>query len=574
MSWAAGAWAAEPPLELPPGSLAPELSAEVFDPRLGGSLVWLADIEAALAGGTLPVAGPAHAEAAHGAEPPAFAPAAGSETIRVSDRGWRGIEGVAGGATPYPPLLIGGPDIERRVALQPGGSDTYAWGTMRLAAPGLVPGADLAGRDTAMRRVRIRAGLRGWDASRGIETDPAPGALIDAFLGMALTWQPRADGADVPLRDPSAWLDAPIGIRKFLGTGAAEGPADLAGVPFPMVRGGTIGAPVRSCPAVLVNAAARIYRWTDGAGSLVQVYEDGAPVYSYSGDVADVFAAGSPGAGAYISSNAQGMFKLGSDPAGAVTVDGAGGSGPLLATVLRDLLMSTLGLPAGFLDEGSVLATAGAVPFSGGWAWSGQESAREAIRPLLAGLGARLVASRSGGLRLWPLRALSPDARPVARIDPQSAASASLVPIGAPLVPPAAAWSVGYGRTHTTTTTPKPTVSAAERERLAKPYRLASWSDAANLSRYAQASRPDLLETALLASIDAQNLAAAIGALWGVPRQLWQVVQPVGSVLLRDIGDVVWLEWPADGLRAGALGQVVGDGIRASESTASLLILV
>ena len=99
---------------------------------------------------------------------------------------------------------------------------------------------------------------------------------------------------------------------------------------------------------------------------------------------------------------------------------------------------------------------------------------------------------------------------------------------------------MGYARTHSTTTTPKPTVRATERERLAKPYRTAVWSDATNLTRYAQASRPDMVATALL----------------------------------REIGDVVTLQWPADGLRTGALGQVVGDSLRAGDPTASLLVLV
>ena len=46
------------------------------------------------------------------------------------------------------------------------------------------------------------------------------------------------------------------------------------------------------------------------------------------------------------------------------------------------------------------------------------------------------------------------------------------------------------------------------------------------------------------------------------------------SALLRKIGDVVTLQWPADGLRTGALGQVVGDSLRAGDPTASLLVLV
>lgn len=539
---------------------------------MSGALVWIAEIEAALAGGTSAQAGPSHADDAHAADFPAFVAAAGTSTIRVSDRGWRTREADPGGAVPYWPILLDGPNIDRRVALAPGGIDSYAWGSMRLAGAGTLPNASLEGRDTALRQVRIRSGLRGWDAARGLETDPTLAQMTDAFLGLALTWQPRDDGAEVPLRDPTAWLDTTIGVRRFLGTGGAEGPAELAGVPFPIVRGGTSGSPVRSIPVTLVNAASRIYRWTDGPGTLVQVYEDGVAVYTNGGLVADV-AAASPAAGAFVYDNL-GQIRLGSDPAGAITVDGAGGTGPALATVLRELLVTTLALPSGLLDDASVTATAAAVPYAGGWAWTGTETARDAIRPLLAGLGARLVASRTGGLRLWALRAPAAGATPVARFDADSAISVAPVQLGGPLVPPAAAWSVGYGRTHATTTTPKPTVTAAERERLAKPYRVAAWADAENLTRYAQASRPDLVETALTAAADAQGLVDAIGALWGVPRQLWQVTAPVASVLARELGDVVDLEWPADGLRSGAIGQIVGDSVRASDSTASLLILV
>ena len=562
--WAEDAWAAEIVASAPAASSLPGLPGATFDPRMGGALVWVAEIEAALDGGTAALAGPSWAEAPWGSEPLAFLPAGGADTIRVNDLGWRG-------AQPYPPLLLGGPDIERRVALSPGQNDTYAWGSLRLASLDLVPGITLAGRDTALRRVRIRTGIQGWDSARGIPTDPQVANMIDAFLGLALTWRARDDGAEIPLRDPGAWLEAPIGRRKFLGTGGAEGPADLAGKAWPLVRGGSVGAPVRNCPVVLVDAATRLYRWSD-LGRVVQIYEDGAPVYTNAGLVADCAAAGAPGAGAFCH-DVLGQIRLGSDPAGAVTVDGYAGA-IAAATVLRNLLMETVALPAGLLDEGSVLATAGAVPWAGGWAWTGDETARDATRPLLAALGARLVASRSGGLRLWPLRALTATARPVAAYDPRSALAMTPVALDAPLAPPAAAWAVGYARTHVITATPKPTVTAAERERLAQPWRSAAWADATNLTRYAQASRPALVETALLQAVEAQGLADALGALWGVPRSLWQVTLPVGAAVQRDMGDVVRLQWPADGLRDGALGQVVGESLRASEGTSALLVLV
>ena len=573
-AWDDDAWDAEPVAVLPPVPPTPSPAPGAFDPRLGGALIWLADIEAAQDGGSVPEAGPAWDDDAWDAEPPASIPAGGVETIRVSDMGWRGRETDTGGAQPYPPLLIGGPDIDRRVALAPGAQDTYGWGSLRLAAPGLIPGAALAGRDTALRSVRLRAGMQQWDETRGFMMDPPASALVDAFLGVALTWRADDAGAQIPLRDPGAWLDAPIGFRRFLGTGGAEGPAELAGTPWPIVRGGSLSAPVMACPVTLLDAPTRLYRWTDGAPgtAVIAIREDGETVYTDDGVVPDAEAA-TPAPGHAVH-DTHGLIKLGSDPQGVVTVDGVGGGGLLLTEVLRNLLMTTLALPAGLLDEGSVLATAGVAPFQGGWAWTGYETGRAAALPLLAGLGARLVSSRGGGLRLWPLRALPADARPVARIDPNTASAVTPVQLGAPLTPPAAAWTVGWGRTHVTTTTPKETVSTAERDRLAKEWRTRAWSEPANLLRFAQASRPDLVGTALTVGVDAQALANAYGALWGVPRTLWQVTQDTASVLLRDIGDVVALQWPADGLRDGVLGQVVGDGLRAGDPTASLLVLV
>lgn len=571
MTWAANAWASAPwaALQLlpqPPAPSVPSLAPDVFDPRRGGALVWVVDIEARQQGAAAPSAGPAWASVPWASQPPAFTQQAGLETIRISDLGWRD-------ALPYPPLLADGPNIERRVALAPNSSGTYAWGSIRLAAPGSIPGTFLAGRDTAMRQIRVRVGMQGFDRDRGIPMDPPRAQMVSAFLGLGMTWQARQDGAEVPLRDPTAWLDAPIGTRRFLGTGGAEGPADLAGRAWPIVRGGSLANPVRNCPVVLVNAANRIYRWTDGPGTLVALYEDGAPVYTYAGDVADVFASGSPGAGAYYSSNAQGMFRLGGDPAGEITVDGAGG-GSTAAGIIADLLLNKLSLPPEYLDAGSIAGLAAAFPWLCGWAWSGEETGRDAIQPLLAAINARLVASRAGGLRLWPLRALGADARPVARLTVDTAVSADPVPLSAPLMPPAAVWAAGYLRTTTTTTSPKASVTPAERERLAQPWRQVNWVDVANLGLYAQPSRPDRVETALLAGIEAQALANALGALWGVPRSLWQVTLPTASAVLREIGDVVAVDWPADGLRGGVLGQVVGDSLRAGEANASLLILV
>ena len=568
MSWSSDAWGGGAHAEDAPAALPgappppPPIVADLLDPRRGGALVWVVEVEAARDGGTLPAAGPAWAEDAWGAAPPAFIPAGGSQVLRVSDLGWRAPAGAPAGAA-YPPWLLQGPDLDRRVALAPGANDTWGVGVMTFA-----PQAVLDGHDTAMRPVRVRVGQQGWDPGRGLVTDPV--ALGDVFSGLALTWRAGDAGNEVPLRDAAAWLDQPVGVQRFTGAGGAGGTPDLAGQPVPIVRGGDALNPVRACPARLVEPLTQIFRWSD-AGTPVAVREDGAAVYASAGPVADVFAAAAPAAGAYVW-DAAGHVRLGSVPQGQITVDGHGPD-LLAATIVRDLLMGTMGLPAGLLDEGSVLATAGTAPQAAGWAWTGGETGREAVQPLLRALNARLVPARAGGLRLWPLRALPADARPAARLDATSAVACDPVPLDG-LMPPAAAWTVGYGRTHTLTSTPKPTVSAADRERLAAPWRTAAWGDAANLLRYAQPARPPLVETALLTAGDAAALAGVLGALWGVPRTLWRVTVPAGAALARDIGDVVQLGWDIPGLRNAPLGQVVGDSVRAGEPAGALLILV
>lgn len=561
MTWGADPWGAAPAA---PTAAIVALAAAAAS----GALVWVAEIEAARNGGTAPTGGTSWGGGPWGAPQDDFAPGGGIETLRVSDLGWRSRDGDPGGVQPYPPYLLDGPDVERRVALAPGSADTMAWGSLRLARE-----VSLVGTDTALRRVRIRVGRRSEDPARGYATDPLAAALVEAFGGVALTWLGDVDGAIVPLRDPAAWLDAPLTARRFLGTGGAEGPADLAGTAFPVVRGGTPAAPVRSVPCILVDATKRIYRWTDGPGTLLAPLQAGAAVFTNAGDVADPQASGSPGAGSYYSSNATGQFRLGSDPVGQITADGYGGGGVSAAAIVGTIL-SGLGIPAGLVDATSIALADAAAPWISGFAWAGDTTARAALAPLLAGINGRLVASRGGALRLLLLRAPSAALRPVTTYDASRAVNVTAVPLGAPLTPPAAAWSVGWGRTHTVNQSPGATVTnPAERERLAREWRTASWSDPANAIRYAQPGRPPLVETALLDATGAASLAAVLGALWGVPRALWRVEGAPEDLMAHDLGDAVGLLWNADGLRDGVVGVQVGDGLRAADATGAALVL-
>jgi hypothetical protein len=79
-----------------------------------------------------------------------------------------------------------------------------------------------------------------------------------------------------------------------------------------------------------------------------------------------------------------------------------------------------------------------------------------------------------------------------------------------------------------------------------------------------------------LLSIDgAQVVASGLGGLWSAARRrLYSVVLPLAVGLPRDIGDVIGLVWPMDDLPGGRVGQIVGEQIRAGDSTITYLVLV
>lgn len=83
------------------------------------------------------------------------------------------------------------------------------------------------------------------------------------------------------------------------------------------------------------------------------------------------------------------------------------------------------------------------------------------------------------------------------------------------------------------------------------------------------------MPSVLLNATGAQALADVLRDLWCVQagRRVYDVTLPLSLVLARDLGDWVRLTYPLPGLRAGALGQIVGETIRWEEGRATLSIL-
>lgn len=552
-------------------------------PDQGGPLFWAAEVEAYRAAGSAPPAeAGGHGAAPHGALSLAAQALESVATLRASDAGWRSGPGDAPALAVFPPVLEGASfAIDRRVPLDPTQAAVAAgWGAISLRnGDGRFDGI-AADHNSDGRAVRVWAGVKAWDRARGFWADPAWSALAPVFGGLALNWSLTESALEVPLRDASYWLERPVQPLTYGGAGGLDGGADLAGKCKPMTRGGSGSAPVLNVPPVLVDPVNRIYQYSDGAGGVVAVYEGGLAVFNNAGNVSDLYSGTTP-AGQFRTDNARGLFQLGSAPVRPITCD-CWGAFPAVGAVLdaanmvRHLMAADMGLPSSLLDVASFTALNTAMPYAAGF-FAGTEpvDGAAAVGDLLGSLGAKLIPTRAGALRAWAPRAVPAGTAPAAAWTAAHIVRATRVSLGPPLDPPPHRLRVGYARNHAVQTSDlAPTLPETRRAWLAERLRMATWAGAANLLSFRRPSDPAPVGGALLQQAHAQAVADALGALLGTGQaRLYELELPVALALRRDIGDVVRVAWPAEGLAAGRLGQVVGERIRAGDGTASLAVL-
>lgn len=552
---------------------------------MSGALFFAVEIDAFRPGGTSPSGDVPWASAEWAAEPGPAEPGEDTQTARASDLGYRTLATDAGGVQVYPPTVDQAFALNRVVPLAPDAPASWAIGTLRLSNAGRQYDALARTTNADGRKVRVLQGRKLPDAARGgYQADPAYASLSLAFAGVGQPWFLAEDVLEVPVRDASYWLERPLQSGIYAGTGGREGPAALAGQPKPKARGGTATDPIRNVTPRLVDPANLIYQVSDGPGQIVTLYEggDGAQI-AFQAAVADLYV-GATNAGEYrTESSSVGLFfQLGSRPVRQITCDIVGdfpvaGAVSNPATLIRYLLSEDMALPAEFLDASSFTAVASACSYVAGWYWSEPTEGAAAADALLAALGAKLIPTRSGAVKLIALRAIPAGTAPAAALTAAEIVSLRPVPLGAPLDPPPYRWRVGYQRNHTLQTTDlDPDVTEERRQFLALPDRYAAWASTAVLAAYRRPMDPDPVTTALLRQADAQAVADALGALWGLipSRRLFDVEVPMEVGIARDLGDVVLLRYPVAGLDSGALGRVVGESLRAQDATTTLRVLV
>lgn len=495
--------------------------------------------------------------------------------VRMSDTGYRTREADAGGLVAYPVAVDAALTLDRTVGLLATDS-ALATGAGVISAANWNGAYDafVAGWVTDGRAVRVYRGAKVYDTTRGYWTDPPRADLAQVFGGLGLQWTATDSVVTLPIRDPSYWLEQPIQAARYSGAGGYNGHAGLANTPRPKARGGTAGNPIRNVRPVLIDPTTNTYQCSDGPCQIIAVYEGANPVYTFQANVANLFS-GTTTTGSYRTDTANGAFQIapaGGAPAGEITADVVGdfpvaGAVSALDSLARYLITEDSAVPAGSVNTATFTGlsyTAGVYCHP-----DDRDTGATVLDRLLRAAGARLVTRRDGRLALFVLRA--PAGVPVAAFGESNAMGVQVETLGAP------AWrvTVGYRNNHTIQTSGVSAgATAAQRAFVGTPGESVAWFSTSVLSAYPRAADVARIGGALLLSTDAQAVADAMGALYGVRRRVVWVDTPAEVGAAVDLGDVVRVTWPAENLASGQIGVVVGDRLRSQEGMITLRVLV
>lgn len=525
-------------------------------------------------------------------------------TIYASDVGYVSKAGDAVPLQPYRPALKQAFAINRRVSFNPiSDKPSMSFGQLDLSNTDGYYSTLAASTNSDGRGIRVLAGNKKWDASRGIWLDPNYSELRKVFAGIAQPWFCDDTALQIPLSDPTYWLSQPIQSQLYAGTGRLEGgdgltptllnQPNLLGLPKPMTRGGSQQYPVLNVTPVLVDAQNLIYQYTDGPGTVVNLSENGLPGgFTYAGDVSDLYATPAPPSGSYRTCNRLGLFQMGATP-GTLTADVTGaypdGSTPTTAAAMAlALLQADSELPGQYINTASFNLADLYFPYQCGYFIGTTPTvATDILGPLLGSIGATLVSRRDGTLGCFALRAIAAGAAPTFSYDPSNAISCAGQSLGAPLDPPPFRWRVGVQKNWTVQTSGlNTTLGVLRKSFLGQEYTTAGWGYTGGggwvnptiQNAYRRPSDPAIIPSYITRTSDGTLLAAALGALWGVQpaRTLYALDVPFQLGIQHEIGDLIKITWPTRNLVNGAIGQLVGDQVTSDgrNTTITLLVLV
>jgi hypothetical protein len=525
-----------------------------------------------------------HGSHPHGAATMFSSSTTSTDTLRASDQGYRTRVSDAGGVQVYPGVMDQAFEIERHLSFDPTKATSFTYGTIRLFNIGQRYDTYIQTRNSDSRAVKLLLGQKSFDESRGVWVDPPYASLTSFFAGYAGSWQLSEDTLEIPLHDATYWADISLQTNSYTGAGGLGGTSQLAGLPKPMTRGGTFSNPVLNVPLVTVDPINLIYQWTDGAGTVVNLYEGGAAVFAYDGDVPDLYSGATPAPGHFRTNNANGVLQLGSSPVRALTADVTGKfstSGTINYTAVKMaywVLRETMAVPSTLIDAASFDNLDGLYPhFAGFYQGTTDVPGLQIVEKLLGCVAARMIGGRSGNIKAIPLRLPNLLAIPSLALSAVNIVENGVTPLALPtdLDPPPYRWRVGYNKNWSVQTSDfDAAVTEGRKSFLANPNTVSTWLNSIVQATYPRPNDPAVVDTFLLTSTGANELAYALGTLLQDRPGYYTVEVPMDIASSIDIGSVVSLKWPLSNLVNGALVQVTGEQIRSFDATCKFSVLV
>ena len=384
--------------------------------------------------------------------------------------------------------------------------------------------------------------------------------LSGVSSGLTVGWKTLG----IKLRDPHQTLDMPLQTVTYAGTNSGgsgiEGTADdLKGQAKPLLYGRVLNI---SPPCV--NTSKLIYQVNDGAAVISAVYDKGIALTAGTACTSQAdMEATVPSAGTYRVWASGGCFRLGSTPAGTITVDAAqtASTGDRSAAKLLNAIALKAGVASGSISSSDVTAlhTANSAEL-GLWLMTGDtDTAKTAMDAIAVSVGAWYGFDAAGTLRMRQM--VAPSGSPVMELTATNI-------IGTPELRAIGAASGGAFYTDVKCSYAKNwtvqgesdvagAVTAARRAWLREEWRMKRPSVVVSDPGY----RPELLYefTGLFLSESDANTEALrrYTLLYGRHDTLVVAASASASVAL-DLGDVVQVTLPRFGYDAGVLFVVIG----------------
>lgn len=412
------------------------------------------------------------------------------------------------------------PEADRRVALE-------------------VTGLELINADGAMDTLVDRFDIAGRACTVlfGLKSYAFPD-FTPIWSGRALRWSRDLSKLTIDARDSGYLLDVPLQTAFYDGSGGLNGTSALTNKPRPMCFG-----KCRNVTPQAVDPVNLVYQvHTRTIAGVDAVYDKGvalastADYASYAALTAAVLAGGT-----YATCLAQGLVRLGSAPAGGVTMDvrgdAQGGYVSTTAAIARRLLTDFAGVSAAALDTAAFAIFDTAVPGVIGWCQGSDQTIQvsDALSQLMGHCSAWWGALTDGRFTIGRVEAPSEsglteefqayDIVDVEIIDP---------PDGA--MPPRFRQRVGYQRNWTVQQPSELAggVTAANVLALGQAYLVSVQANNNTQSDFLLAQDPPVLESLFDQAADAAAEATRLIGLLGVMRQAVRVrVTAVGHRIPR-----------------------------------------